>query len=71
MVWVCLVVYHVSVIIATSILRSVHTPMTDSVLLHIDLIHKDIFQYWSYGYYFVAELVYIVGVNSILDLLVN
>ena len=37
MVWVYLVVNYVSVIIATSILRSVHTPMINSVLLHIYL----------------------------------
>ena len=37
MVWVCLAVNHVTVIIATSILRSVHKSMIDSVLLHIDL----------------------------------
>ena len=38
MVWICLSVNNVLVIIATSILRSVHKPIIDSVLLHIDLV---------------------------------
>ena len=58
-------------IIATSILRSVHKPMIDSVLVHTDLHSQGHISILGYGYYFVAEWVYIVGMNSYLDLLVN